>query len=392
VRHAARAALEKQPAANWTDRLADESDPTIVTAAAIALARADGANSSADVIRKIVDLNDSALTTHQLRLDAIRAITLALTRGGEPAPKLKAKLITWLDAIYPARTPDENRDLSAIMAFLQAPSAVTKGMALLTQASGQEEQIGYALNLRHLKDGWTPELRETYFKWFVISGSYQGGARLRNYLDDIKAHAIAAVPANEMTSVLTALIETPPESNTPQFTLEPRDYVKMWTMADVRPLLGAGLEGGRDLLNGRQMFGAGTCYVCHRFNGEGGAVGPDLSAAGGKFSPFDLIEAIIDPGKEISDQYGSSIFKLKDGSELNGRIMNIKGDTYWVNTDMMTPSTITFVHTDDLESITPSPISMMPPGLISTMKDDDILDLLAYLISAGDPDHELFQN
>lgn len=392
VRHAARVVLEKQPAANWSDRLAQESNPAVATAAAIALARADGANSSADVIRKIVAFDDASLTTRQLRLDAVRAVTLALTRGGPPGPKLKTRLITWLDAIYPARTPEENRDLSAIMAFLQAPSAVAKGMALLTNASGQEEQIGYALNLRHLKHGWTPELRETYFKWFVISGSYQGGARLRNYLDDIKAHAIAAIPAAEMTPALTALIETPPESNTPQFTLEPRDYVKMWTMADVRPLLGAGLEGGRDFLNGRQMFGAGTCYVCHRFNGEGGAVGPDLSAAGGKFSPYDLIEAIIDPGKEISDQYGSSIFKLKDGSELNGRIMNIKGDTYWVNTDMMTPSTITFVHVDDITSITPSPISMMPPGLISTMKDDDLLDLLAYLISAGDPEHELFMN
>jgi hypothetical protein len=73
-----------------------------------------------------------------------------------------------------------------------------------------------------------------------------------------------------------------------------------------------------------------------------------------------------------------------------GRIMNMKGDDYWVNTDMMTPSTITNVNADDLESVEPSPISMMPPGLISTMSEDDILDLLAYLISAGDPDHELF--
>jgi hypothetical protein len=34
----------------------------------------------------------------------------------------------------------------------------------------------------------------------------------------------------------------------------------------------------------------------------------------------------------------------------------------------------------------------MPPGLVSTMSRDDILDLLAYLISAGDPEHELFKN
>jgi hypothetical protein len=35
---------------------------------------------------------------------------------------------------------------------------------------------------------------------------------------------------------------------------------------------------------------------------------------------------------------------------------------------------------------------MMPPGLINMMERDDILDLLAYLISGGDSDHELFAN
>ena len=47
-------------------------------------------------------------------------------------------------------------------------------MALLREASGQEEQIGYALNLRHLKTGWTvaPAI-EAYFKWFVRAGSFK---------------------------------------------------------------------------------------------------------------------------------------------------------------------------------------------------------------------------
>ena len=390
VRHAARVALEKQPVANWKDRVAGAKDPVIATAALIALARTNGENSAPAILKQAISFDYNALKNRQQRLDVLRSITLALTRGGQPKAGLKSKLIASLDTIYPALTPEENRDISAIMAFLEAPSAVEKGMALLTEASGQEEQIGYALNLRRLKDGWTPELREQYFKWFVLSGNYKGGARLGNYLADIKAHAIESIPEDEMTPALTALIETPPKSNDPQFTLEPREFVKMWAMEDLAPLLGAGLEGNRDFKNGRQMFGAGTCYVCHRFNNEGGAVGPDLSAVGGKFSPHDLLETIVDPGKEISDQYGSSIFKLKDGTQVIGRIMNMKGDDYWVNTDMMTPSTITNVNADDIESIEPSPVSMMPPGLIATMKDDDILDLLAYLISGGDPDHELF--
>ncbi len=390
IRHAARVALEKQPIANWRGRLSGEENPVIATAALIALARTDGANSAPAILKQAISFDYKALKNRQQRLDVLRSITLALTRGGKPKAELTSKLIASLDPIYPARTPEENRDLSAIMAFLEAPSAVEKGMALLTEASGQEEQIGYALNLRHLKDGWTPALREQYFKWFVLSGSYQGGARLGNYLADIKKHATESIAKADMTPALTELIETPPKSNDPQFTFEPREFVKMWTMEDLTPLLGAGLEGNRDFKNGRQMFGAGTCYVCHRFNGEGGAVGPDLSSVGGKFSPYDLLESIVDPGKEISDQYGSSIFNLKDGTQVIGRIMNMKGDNYWVNTDMMTPSTTTNVNADDIESIEPSPVSMMPPGLIAMMKDDDILDLLAYLISAGDPDHELF--
>jgi hypothetical protein len=94
------------------------------------------------------------------------------------------------------------------MQFLQAPSAAKKGMALLRSASGQEEQIGYALNLRHLKTGWTSMLRESYFNWFVRAGSFKGGARLSNYLDGIKKDAIASVEDWQMTEGLTKIIDT----------------------------------------------------------------------------------------------------------------------------------------------------------------------------------------
>ena len=65
---------------------------------------------------------------------------------------------------------------------------------------------------------------------------------------------------------------------------------------------------------------------------------------------------------------------------------------YRITTDMMKPSDITTIKVSDLVSVEPSKISMMPPGLLSTMSDTDILDLLAYLLSAGNPDDELFKN
>ena len=72
--------------------------------------------------------------------------------------------------------------------------------------------------------------------------------------------------------------------------------------------------------------------------------------------------------------------------------MNLTEELYHVNTDMMQPSTITFVPVNDLVSIEASPISMMPPGLINTMSEDDVLDLLAYFISGGDPKHPAFND
>ena len=389
IRHAARVALEKQPVKNWKNRLASEKSPFIASAAMIALARAD-AKSCATVLQKAMTFKYRDLQSRQQKLDLLRSITLALTRGGEPGKERKQKLIAWLDQIYPASTPEENRDLSAIMQFLQAPSAARKGMALLRVASGQEEQIGYALNLRHLKTGWTSLLRESYFKWFIRAGNFKGGARLSNYLSGIKKDAIASVKDSQMTEGLKKIIDTKPQSSSPQFTFEPRTFVKNWTMKEMGKWVPGGVPGKRDFKNGRQMFGAGSCYACHRIGGEGGAVGPDLTSVGGKFGGYDLLESIVDPGKEISDQYGSSIFTLTDGTQLNGRIMNMRNNEYWINTDMMQPSSVTKVNAENLTSIEPSTISMMPPGLLNTMDEEDILDLMAYLIAGGNSDHQLF--
>ena len=59
---------------------------------------------------------------------------------------------------------------------------------------------------------------------------------------------------------------------------------------------------------------------------------------------------------------------------------------------MMDPSSNTLVDVNNLVSIEPSPLSMMPPGLINTMSKDDILDLLAYFISGGDPKSSMFRD
>ena len=129
---------------------------------------------------------------------------LTLTRSGQPAEP-ESEAYRMARQRLPTKTP--KRTVTSPHLPPSLTPAVERGMELLANASGQEEQIGYALNLRYLQNGWTAELREMYFNWFVLSGNYKG-ARLANYLADIKKHATESVPENDMTA-LTELINTP---------------------------------------------------------------------------------------------------------------------------------------------------------------------------------------
>ena len=399
LRHVARAVLEKHPVELWKAFVLGEEDINRAALGLIALARADGLRSGGEVIGKVLEFDYLKIGGKQDRLNLLRALILALARGGTPQGEIGGRLLVWLDGIYPAASPGENRELTMLLAFLGAPSVVPKAIALLENSTSQEEQITYAMNLRFMKEGWTPALRVKYFRWLARADNYHGGPRFRAYLADIRRDAMASLPADKKTPELERILKTKAGENSPQFSSKPRKFIRSWKMEDLQGLLGAGLEGGRNFANGRKMFGVGSCHVCHRFRNEGGAVGPDLTAVSGKFSPHDLLESIVDPGREISDQYGASVFSLRNGEKVVGRIMNLnrkrdgtEGDVYRITTDMMRPNETRAIRAEEILSIEPSGISMMPPGLLSIMTDNDILDLLSYLLSSGDPKHHLFEN
>ena len=139
------------------------------------------------------------------------------------------------------------------------------------------------------------------------------------------------------------------------------------------------------------MFSVAKCFACHRFDGEGGAVGPDLTSLAGRFSPRDILESIIDPSKTISDQYAAVQIVTGDGRIIVGRIVNLKGHDYRINTNMLEPGNLTVIRRDNIEEMGPSRVSMMPTGLLNTLKKHEILDLMAFLVSHGNPDHPMFQ-
>jgi hypothetical protein len=82
---------------------------------------------------------------------------------------------------------------------------------------------------------------------------------------------------------------------------------------------------------------------------------------------------------------------LTDGRVLTGRIVNYFGDDMSVMTNMLDPNGLVSVNAKKVESKEKSKVSMMPTGQLNTFKEDEILDLVAYLLSRGDRSHKMFQ-
>ena len=107
----------------------------------------------------------------------------------------------------------------------------------------------------------------------------------------------------------------------PAVAAAPRALVKAWTMDDVLPLVEGGLFD-RDFERGRRLFGEARCFTCHRFDNDGGAMGPDLTSLAGRFSRRDMLQAILAPDAVVAENYRNVLVVMKDGRSLTGRVLS----------------------------------------------------------------------
>ena len=96
--------------------------------------------------------------------------------------------------------------------------------------------------------------------------------------------------------------------------------------------------------------------------------------------PRDLLDNILNPSKVINEQNAINIYTMNDGSRIEGRTVNLSGDTVMVATNPLDPggSEVRF-SVKDLKVVTRSSVSLMPEGLLDTVTEGDLLDLLAFL-------------
>lgn len=395
---AARVALEWQDPTTWRERALTEREAATALAALTALIRVsakdefhrkptDAAPDSSLQARVLAALErfDWSALSREDRLGLLRNFTLCFTRLGSPDELTRTRLLARVERWFPATDRALNSELCQLLVYLQSPRVAAAALGLIRNAPTQEEQLDYIKSLRMLRAGWTPELRRDYFVWFNRSAGYRGGASFAGFLKMIKADALTTLTEPERAALKDVLDAPPPTSPMAAFSaaLAGRTNATEWTMAKLSPALERGLQG-RDLERGRRMFGATGCFQCHRFADEGGAVGPDLTQVAGRFSPRDLLEAIIEPSKTVSDLYGNVVITRRDGESLTGRIVyHLQDDSVMVGSDMFSPAQTVKVDRKDILSIEPSKTSPMPDGLLSSLTQDEVFDLLAYLVSGG---------
>ena len=411
VRSAARTILEHQPVELWQDRALEEENPRKALAALLALSRMfkrsyvpsgpeldtppptypapEGAQHPMQmrILAELAKFKWAELSLDE-QIEMIRLVHVILYRLGPPDEDTRLAMTLAADLVYPAKDANLNSLLTELMVYLQAPSAAAKGTALLAKAPTQEEQIDQARHLRFLKTGWTLETRKSYLTWLNSARSFHGGANFANFIQELRTDALATLSAEEKTALADLIYPPLPAAGTAQPVVV-RPFVKDWKMEEAATLLAGGMKG-RDFDRGRSLFGATSCFACHRFTNEGGSVGPDLTGLSGRFSARDILESVLEPSKVVSDQYASVQIVTTEGKVIVGRIVNLAGDTVQVNTNMADPNAIEAIDRKSIEEMGPSKTSMMPTGLLNTLNDEELLDLMAYLLSRGDRKNPMF--
>ena len=136
------------------------------------------------------------------------------------------------------------------------------------------------------------------------------------------------------------------------------------------------LKGGNWLRGRAEFFGEqAACSKCHQVRGEGAQIGPDLSNLPHRDYP-SVLRDIAQPSFAINPDHMTQIFVLASGRVLTGTSRTMNGQMVVVQQDAKEIA----VNRDEIDSVEPSPQSIMPAGIPELLGPDRLRDLLTFLL------------
>jgi putative heme-binding domain-containing protein len=380
----ARVALENQPVECWRSQVETEQDSRAQGLALLALARVGTAADQPLIFEKLLanrlqSGGDEPLLSDEHLLLTLRTAQLSLIRQGEMSGEARSEFLNRLELLLPHPRFAVNWLAAELLVSLKSPDAIESLIQLLEQAQSQEEEIQFARTLVRIESGWNLENATRVAAWLEKSRGMQGGklveATWQNLRTDFESRFEPEI--RDALSEVWVRLDQPLDSNAETIDLA-RPVVQHWTLADLEEELVSLRPEERSVESGQRALGPAACLRCHRIGDRGTHTGPDLTSVGRRYDARAILEAIIEPSKQVDPKYGTSTFELNDGSVVTGRVLSVTDKQLVVEVDVLHSKSVT-IEREAIEHSVPNSLSPMPEGLLDTLTRDEILDLLAYL-------------
>jgi putative heme-binding domain-containing protein len=160
-------------------------------------------------------------------------------------------------------------------------------------------------------------------------------------------------------------------------SIRPADKDKTRLLAHYKQVASPGALAGANLRHGREMF-VKTCANCHTLFDAGGKIGPDLTGSQRR-NPEYILTKVLDPNAVVARDYQVTVLSMSDGRTLSGLIKQENEQTL----TLQTANEIIRLAKTDVEERHQSNVSMMPEGLLATLSEQEVRDLIAYLAGPG---------
>ncbi len=397
VRYAARELLTFAAADQVAAQLGSRT-PTGVLEGALALVLHRDTGSGADAARSALTPFDPAeLALADLGV-FLRVLELALLRAPETFPADDGVAAGWgagLLALYPTDDPALDRKLERLLGTLAPEGAVHALVDRLGDERPQEEEIHTMYALRVLGDGWDAPARQRAVDWFDRGFRMRGAASMMGYVEVLWEDLLAHFPEAEVAAArdrrasleeeqrarvaaLVAADEAATDADEGEGEVDARSDLSQMSLDELAEYLEYDVMAYERYSpeKGEAVFRRARCADCHVFGDIGRGGGPDLSTVVRRFRRREILEAIAEPSKVVSDQYAAFDVELEDGAFLSGFVAD-ETDTSLVLIDAR--GTRHELAKENIAERVPSPVSLMPEGLLETMSLRDLVNLMRFL-------------
>ncbi|MHB1078721.1 MAG: hypothetical protein ACYC67_04920 [Prosthecobacter sp.] len=366
-KHAERMRLESQPVSEWREQALHSKDMS----ALLALARVGQSSDLPAILDAVMKAAPAPA------LDALRVVAVAIARHGAPDEAHHQKLMAW--TVYPQKDTFLNRELCRLLVYLKSPKVIEKTMPLIQAATTSEDLLYYPFMLRYLKDGWTLEQRKIAFEALNKAEKMNGASTFFKAISDTRSELAAALKPEEATQL--AAVISPAKPAVLSAHALPGHSFKNWTLEDLAPLLVKMDAKTRSRDSAKDALIRAQCVFCHKVSNDptlpAGVFGPDLVQVSARFNRRDLLDHILNPSKFIDEKFRYVTVKTSDGKTITGSLESEDDERVVLRPNPLAPEKSEIAKAM-IKERSVSEISPMPPGLLNSLKAEQILDLLAW--------------